>query len=207
MLLIQKYLEQRQSHFIKSPTLIQTLGSAFEMSLLLLWWLWVNAMQSDDAQTIFVIFSQKADYIIPGSILLIRWSLFFISAGLFFPISARSMEYVFISFGFFFPYSDFTGSFQCNLQERWENCDENAKRCINLIRSFNFVKLSSTIEANYHISWWRGWTVTYAIVRKIQFLLELQLNCSFAVWWNDFISLSDGMIFEYNANIRTQCSI
>lgn len=36
MLLIQKYLEQRQSHFIKSPTLIQTLGSAFEMSLLLL---------------------------------------------------------------------------------------------------------------------------------------------------------------------------
>lgn len=97
MLLIQKYLEQRQSHFIKSPTLIQTLGSAFEMSLLLLWWLWVNAMQSDDAQTIFVIFSQKADYIIPGSILLFD-GVFFISAGSFFPFSAKSMEYVFVSF-------------------------------------------------------------------------------------------------------------
>lgn len=128
---------------------------------------------------------------------------FFYFCRFIFPISARSMEYVLVSFGFFFPYSDFTGSFQCNLQERWENCDENAKRCINLIRSFNFVKLSSTIEANYHISWWRGWTVTYAIVRKIQFLLELQLNCSFAVWWNDFISLSDGMIFERNAVFNT----
>lgn len=203
MLLIQKYLEQRQSHFIKSPTLIQTLGSAFEMSLLLLWWLWVNAMQSDDAQTIFVIFSQKADYIIPGSILLVGWSLFYFCRFVF----SLFCQIDGICFRFFFPYSDFTGSFQCNSQERWENCDENAKRCINLIRSFNFMKLSSTIEANYHISWWRGWTVTYAIVRKIQFLLELQLNCSFTVWWNDFISLSDGMIFEYNANIRTQCSI
>lgn len=102
MLLIQKYLEQRQSHFIKSPTLIQTLGSAFEMSLLLLWWLWVNAMQSDDAQTIFVIFSQKADYIIPGSILLIRWRLFFISAGSFFPfLPDRWNMFSFLSVSFF----------------------------------------------------------------------------------------------------------
>lgn len=98
MLLIQKYLEQRQSHFIKSPTLIQTLGSAFEISLLLLlWWLMVNAMQFDDAQTIFVIFSQKALFLAQSSSF---DGVFFYFCRFIFPISAGSF-FSFLSVRFF----------------------------------------------------------------------------------------------------------
>lgn len=74
-----------------------------------------------------------------------------------------------------------SNAFQVHDENENKNCDENARRCINLIRSFSFMKSSSTIETNYH-DFVVAWVVCHiAIVRWFQVLLELQLNCSLAV--------------------------
>lgn len=50
----------------------------------------------------------------------------------------------------------------------WESQWKMQSIALISIRSFSFMKSPSTIDTNYHISWWRGpiWTLLCAIVRE-----------------------------------------
>lgn len=82
--------------------------------------------------------------------------------------------------------------------ERFSFLLESARRCINLMRSFSFMKSPSTIATNYHISLERGLILTLAIVPTSQYshsathsigigiavTMHIYRECSYMRWCN-----------------------